>query len=47
MRFDTNVVQTNVVGHTGADGYGRLARQAAFGGAIERGRKYVMVMDPR
>ena len=45
MRFDTNVVQTNVVGHTGADGYGRLARQAAFGGAIERGRKYVMVDD--
>ena len=45
MPFDTNVVQTNVVGHTGADGYGRLARQAAFGGAIERGRKYVMVDD--
>ena len=24
--FDTNVVQTNIVGHTGAGGYGRLAR---------------------
>ena len=45
LPFDTNVVQTNVVGHTGADGYGRLARQAAFGGEIERGRKYVMVDD--
>ena len=45
MPFDTNVVQTNVVGHTGADSYSRLARQAAFGGEIERGRKYLMVDD--
>ena len=43
--FDTNVVQTNIVGHTGADGYGRLARQAAFDGVVERGRQYVMVDD--
>ena len=43
--FDTSVVQTNIVGHTGADGYGRLARQAAFDGVIERGRVYVMVDD--
>ena len=43
--FDTSVVQTNVVGHTGAGGYGRLARQAAFGGKVERGREYVMVDD--
>ena len=43
--FDTNVVQTNIVGHTRADGYGRLARQAAFDGVIERGRQYVMVDD--
>ena len=43
--FDISVVQTNVVGHTGAGGYGRLARQAAFGGEIERGREYVMVDD--
>ena len=43
--FDTNVVQANIVGHTGADGYGRLARQAAFDGVIERGRQYVMVDD--
>ena len=43
--FDTAVVQTNVVGHTGADGYGRLARQAAFGGKVEKDRKYVMVDD--
>ena len=43
--YDTTVVQTNVVGHTGADGYRRLARQAAFGGNVERGRRYVMVDD--
>ena len=43
--FDTSVVQTNIVGHTGADGYGRLGRQAAFDGVIERGRQYVMVDD--
>ena len=43
--YDTTVVQTNVVGHTGADGYGRLARQAAFDGTVEQGRRYVMVDD--
>ena len=43
--FDTAVVQTNVVGHTGASGYGRLARQAAFEGKVETGREYVMVDD--
>ena len=43
--FDRNVVQTNIVGHTGADGYGRLARQAAFGGEVPGGRAYVLVDD--
>ena len=42
---DTNIVQTNVVGHTGADGYGRLARQARFEGDVDTGREYVMVDD--
>ena len=41
----TTVVQTNVVSHTGADGYGRLARQACFEGRIDKGREYVMVDD--
>ena len=45
VRYDTTVVQTNVVSHTGAGGYARLARQAAFGGTVERGRRYVMVDD--
>ena len=30
--YETSVVQTNIVSHTSADGYGRLARQACFGG---------------
>ena len=45
VELNRTVVQTNVVSHTGADGYGRLARQAAFGGEIEPGRRYVMVDD--
>ncbi len=43
--FCTAVVQSNVVAHTGADGYGRLARQARFEGDVERGREYIMVDD--
>ncbi len=43
--YDTTVVQTNVVSHTGADGYSRLAGQAAFGGDVDSGRRCVMVDD--
>ena len=43
--FDDTIVQTNVVGHTGADGYGRLARQAAFDGKVLQGQEYLMVDD--
>ena len=43
--FDRTIVQTNVVGHTGADGYGRLARQAAFEGGVEKECAYIMVDD--
>ena len=43
--FDTTVVQINIVGHTGADGYGRLARQAAFAGKVSQERQFVMVDD--
>ena len=43
--FDTAVVQTNVVGHTGASGYARLAKQAAFGGRVAGGREYALVDD--
>ncbi|MDE0177770.1 MAG: type I-U CRISPR-associated protein Csb2, partial [Gammaproteobacteria bacterium] len=43
--FIAQVVQSNVVSHTGADGYGRLARQARFVGDVDSGREYVMVDD--
>jgi hypothetical protein len=42
---DSGVVQTNVVAHTGADGFARLARQPGFDGAIVAGADYVMVDD--
>jgi hypothetical protein len=39
------VVQTNIVSHTKADGFSRLAKQAEFEGNIEAGQKYVLVDD--
>ena len=42
---DGGVVQVNVVSHTGADGFSRLARQAEFDGAIQSGAEYVLVDD--
>ena len=45
IAFEAAVVQTNVVSHTGADGYGRLARQARFEGDVDEGAEYVMVDD--
>ncbi len=44
-QVDNGVVQTNVVAHTGADGFSRLARQPAFDGAVTAGADYVMVDD--
>ncbi len=43
--YDSRVYQTNIVSHTGADGYGRLARQALFDGDVEQGQTYVLVDD--
>ena len=43
--YEDKIVQTNVVWHTGADGYGRLARQALFDGPVEKGRTYILVDD--
>ncbi len=45
IEYESTVVQTNVVSHTGADGYGRLARQAHFTGKLDRGNEYIMVDD--
>lgn len=42
---DSEIVQTNVVGHTGADGFTRLARQAEFGGEVQAGMVYCLVDD--
>lgn len=43
--IDSEIVQTNVVGHTGADGFTRLARQAEFGGEVKAGMVYCLVDD--
>ena len=43
--FLADIAQSNVVSHTGADGYGRLARQARFEGRVEANRRYVLVDD--
>ena len=42
---DSNVVQSNIVSHTGADGFSRLARPAAFDGPVLPGTVYVLVDD--
>ncbi|MBC7961425.1 MAG: phosphoribosyltransferase [Steroidobacteraceae bacterium] len=42
---DSGIVQTNVVAHTGANGFGRLARQPFFEGAVTHGQDYVLVDD--
>jgi hypothetical protein len=39
------VVQANVVNHTGANGFARMARQAIFEGEITPGRNYLIVDD--
>ena len=42
---DTDVVQINVVGHTGASGIHRMAHQAMFDGTIIKNRNYLLVDD--
>jgi len=44
-QLDASVAQINVVAHTGADGFSRLARQAEFAGQIQAGSDYVLVDD--
>jgi hypothetical protein len=39
------IVQTNIVSHTKADGFSRLAKQATFEGEVESGRCYLLVDD--
>ena len=45
LETERSVVQTNVVSHTGADGFCRLARQPIFDGEIVPGAEYVLVDD--
>jgi hypothetical protein len=45
LETDAGIVQTNVVMHTGADGYGRLARPPIFDGDVVPGAEYVLVDD--
>jgi hypothetical protein len=42
---DDDQVQINVVNHTGATGFARLARQALFGGEVEVDANYFLVDD--
>ena len=45
LRHENEIVQVNIVNHTGSDGYTRLARQAAFGGEIVVGAEYLLIDD--
>lgn len=42
---DSEIVQSNIVAHTGAGGFERLARQASFDGGINPGFSYLLVDD--
>ena len=42
---DGSIVQINVVGHTGANGFSRLAKQALFDGDVVDGADYLLVDD--
>jgi hypothetical protein len=43
--IDGSILQTNVVAHTGADGWSRMARAAEFDGPVQAGCNYVLVDD--
>lgn len=45
LPVNRSVLQLNSVGHTGADGFWRLAHQALFSGAVEPGKRYFVVDD--
>ncbi|MEB3826373.1 phosphoribosyltransferase [Phormidium sp. CCY1219] len=44
-RADSSIVQTNIVAHTGADGFSPLARQAKFEGKVIPDKCYLLVDD--
>lgn len=45
FEVDRSIVQINVVGHTGASGFIRLARQALFDGEVRADTDYFLVDD--
>ncbi|WP_338114230.1 phosphoribosyltransferase [Thiorhodococcus mannitoliphagus] len=45
LPVDDSLVQVNIVGHTGANGFARLARPAAFDGQVISGAAYLLVDD--
>lgn len=45
LPIETSLVQANAVGHTGADGWWRLAHPAKFDGTVLPGAAYVLVDD--
>jgi hypothetical protein len=45
MAVETEVVQVNVVNHTGASGWQRLATPPLFEGRVDAGRRYLLVDD--
>ncbi|MDX2223908.1 MAG: hypothetical protein SFV21_14255 [Rhodospirillaceae bacterium] len=47
LQVPTNdsVYQSNIVSHTRADGFGRIARQATFTGRVAPGAQYIVVDD--
>jgi hypothetical protein len=45
LEIETGIIQVNVVNHTGANGWQRMARAALFEGAVHIGMRYVLVDD--
>lgn len=45
LEVETRVIQANVVNHTGATGWERMARPAMFEGEFDAGRNFVLVDD--
>ncbi|MCK7575309.1 MAG: phosphoribosyltransferase [Chromatiales bacterium] len=45
LPVDEGLVQINIVGHTGANGFARLSRPAAFDGEVISGAGYFLVDD--
>lgn len=45
LDVETEIVQGNIVNHTGATGWARMSRAPIFSGDVRRDRRYVLVDD--